>query len=793
MRSCGSAHHLTLYPPAVDYGCDQAGIPFFDVAELDGDYAQLEIKYTEAYNGLKVNYSDGPFPFANGLSAMFRVETLNVTQTGELKSFLVQGSQRWQSVKLIKGSGVVLKTAGFISTVDQAPLASKPGYFDSSNQTMRDVWDLGPRTGQLACFAPGTQVSTWEVDSNKGAYIRGQKPATTVRGANAQNYTLSYDTMIDYGGVGWRLDTEIDNIWASGPYLVLTSDYPEGSFDNYNRSLVPPNSLVLGRGWSLQNQTTLTGYHLATFPIDFNVTEKEWHNIETDSPGDGTYTVRLDGKQIAHFNLTEYPGGRPAYLPPCAWYSFAFAPWQDQAAWYRNVNVMLSSGGNFYSNPMTSEDVKVEYGVDTNSDYVCSDAGKRDRYSWVGDRQISARSIEAVGDFEAVRGSAVQVFDHQISTGEMPSNMLFSELNPLEIYGRTSSLDLILVDWAGKFISTLYYYWQKTGDDDFISSHWSQITALMGYISQTSIDPVTHFGTNGGSGANIYSTCLMVDCFDQVVEMGQQLGHNDSWLLTQYQLQAQLSRQAVEGTWNATGGYFAMPGEAFAVADISAVERTKIGTPEQRAVFWSLLPTRREPGGYADPPGGGWAISLLGSDVKISMDIQGELLWGLGEAGNGTLAKDLLMRAYAIQADKSSVNFTGGYWEFLSSDGTYPGNDLETALSHYWGGFPTAFFAEYVLGVRPTVPGFKEFVVAPLSDWPDEWVSGRIPTPHGLIYTAWGYGADGKIMMEVTAPKGTCGTVQPPFSGSFAVNGKSGQTGTVEVKGGKGKVMIVQE
>lgn len=111
-----------MYPPAVDYGCDQAGIPFFDVAELDGDYAQLEIKYTEAYNGLKVNYSDGPFPFANGLSAMFRVETLNVTQTGELKSFLVQGSQRWQSVKLIKGSGVVLKTAGFISTVDQAPV-----------------------------------------------------------------------------------------------------------------------------------------------------------------------------------------------------------------------------------------------------------------------------------------------------------------------------------------------------------------------------------------------------------------------------------------------------------------------------------------------------------------------------------------------------------------------------------------------------------------------------------------------------------------------------------------------
>lgn len=172
--------------------------------------------------------------------------------------------------------------------------------------------------------------------------------------------------------------------------MVLTSNYPEGSFANYNRSLVPPNSLVLGRGWSLQNQTTLTGFHLDTFPIDFDVTEKTWHTVETDSPGDGTYTVRLNGKQIAHFNLTAYNvGERPPYFPPCAYYSFALAPWQDQAAWYRNVNITLASGQNFYSNPMTSQDVKIEYGVATNSDYVCSDAGKRDR--WVGKLRLLRR------------------------------------------------------------------------------------------------------------------------------------------------------------------------------------------------------------------------------------------------------------------------------------------------------------------------------------------------------------------------------------------------------------------
>lgn len=47
--------------------------------------------------------------------------------------------------------------------------------------------------------------------------------------------------------------------------------------------------------------------------------------------------------------------------------------------------------------------------------------------------------------------------------------------------------------------------------------------------------------------------------------------------------------------------------------------------------------------------------------------------------------------------------------------------------------------------------------------------------------------------MEVTAPKGTTGTVKPPIAGSFSVNGKAGQSGVVTVEGGKGKVVIVQQ
>ncbi|KAL7337612.1 catalytic activity: RhaA is able to hydrolyze alpha-1 [Rhodotorula toruloides] len=774
----------------LDYGRDVAGRPFFEVTALGSPYAQLEVKYTEAFNGLKVNYSDGPFPFSNGLSSEFRVETLNVTKTGELASFFIQGSQRWESVKLIKGQGVEIKSAGFISSVDEAPIASKPGYFASSNSNMTDIWNLGPRTQQLACFPPNSQPSTWEVDSKKGVYIRGQKPATTVKGANAKNYTLAFEANIDYGGVGWRLDTEIDNIFAEGPYLVLTSNYPEGSFKNYNHSLVPPNTLVLGRGWSLQNQTTLTGWHLDSFPVGFDVTEKTWHNIETDSPGDGTYTVRLDGKQIAHFNLTAYNvGARPPYFPPCAYYSFAFGPWQDQAAWYRNVNITLASGQNWYSNPMTSEDIKVEYGVATNDFTVCSDAGKRDRYSWLGDRQISARSVEAVGEFEYVSGPAEQAFARQIASGEVPSNMLFSQLDPLGIQGRTESLDLILVDWDSKFFDVIYHYWQKTGNDSFLQAHWGDMRAMMAYVMQTSIDPKTSFSTNGGSGPTISSTALNIIALEEMVEMGSHLGHSSA--VAAYQVQANLSRKALEGLWNETGGFYAFPGKDYIVEDMAWIELAKIGTAERRDKFWSHLPSRQVPGGYVDPPAEN-KFDLLGGGVKISMNIAAELLWALGERGDGKTAQDLVKRTYGPMVERN-VNYTGAYWEFLSADGTYPGNDLETAQSHFWGGFPTAFMMEYVLGVKPTTPGFATFEVAPISGWEDDWVEGRVPTPHGLIYTAWGYDSAGKLHMEVTAPKGTTGTIKPPFEGSFSVNGKAGQSGTVKVEGGRVKVTVVQQ
>ena len=137
---------------------------------------------------------------------------------------------------------------------------------------------------------------------------------------------------------------------------------------------------------------------------------------------------------------------------------------------------------------------------------------------------------------------------------------------------------------------------------------------------------------------------------------------------------------------------------------------------------------------------------------------------------------------YMVALSKTTIVFAhNGFSQ--SPDGSYPGLDLFTGQSHYWGAYSTAFLTEYALGVRPISVGYSQFLFAPLPSFKVEWVQGRVPTPHGLVYANWGYGSNGKIMMYITAPNGTQATIIPPFPGKWTCQGKSGQGGNVTVTG----------
>jgi hypothetical protein len=92
-------------------------------------------------SGLTLPFGDGPYMFTNQLSSNFRTETINVTDIvlnkgSAFESFFIQGSQRWQSIKLTQGSRLSLRSVGFRPTSATTAKQDSSGVSSSSSATI---------------------------------------------------------------------------------------------------------------------------------------------------------------------------------------------------------------------------------------------------------------------------------------------------------------------------------------------------------------------------------------------------------------------------------------------------------------------------------------------------------------------------------------------------------------------------------------------------------------------------------------------------------------------------------
>lgn len=188
----------------LDYGGESAGYPFFEISSLT-EPLQIEVKYTEEFDGLNQPFSDGPFAFSNQLGSTFRVETFNITSTGRIVAPLLQGGQKWQSLHLLTTGSVSFSQVGFEATVDTVQPEDLPGQFSSDDEVLNEIWKLGARSATAACFDKGSQKAIWEVDSEKGVLARNSRPSLTAEATAWANYTLEFDTLIQKGGSWWSV------------------------------------------------------------------------------------------------------------------------------------------------------------------------------------------------------------------------------------------------------------------------------------------------------------------------------------------------------------------------------------------------------------------------------------------------------------------------------------------------------------------------------------------------------------------------------------------------------------
>lgn len=155
---------------------------------------------------------------------------------------------------------------------------------------------------------------------------------------------------------------------------------------------------------------------------------------------------------------------------------------------------------------------------------------------------------------------------------------------------------------------------------------------------------------------------------------------------------------------------------------------------------------------------------------------------------------ELLHNLWRPMADIANVNYTGTFWETLDPEGR-PGLGLPTSLCHGWAAGPTAELTRYVLGVRPSQPGWKRFVIAPVT-LGLEMANGTVPTPNGSIKVTWRFGDAGLLSMEVDAPADSTGIVTVPTplrvpaeQSSFTINGHAVMGTTFRVTGGSNFIL----
>lgn len=719
----------------------------------------IHCRYTEDLGNIDLPFSDGPFAFGQGLTNAYRVETFEVTSACQLESYLAQGGQRWQTIRLLTSGSVTFSRVGFKATIDKLDYNRLPGQFASSNPLYDEIWKLGARAAGASCFAAGAYKTIWDTTLDNGILARGSRPGFTTEANDFTNYNLTFSAKIQRGGLGWAMAYPVSTRFG-GIQLNVVGNYPESTtYVNVNKTLLPPNSIVLAYGFEIVNQTTLTSYYLDNFKVPFQVEEGRWYSISAVMY-DGNYVaVLVDGVKVFNVTLNDY------YIGPSTnttTGSFGFGGWQDQAGYVKDVHVASSNGTTIYTNPMTnSSTVLPEFGVQSNTADICMDGAKRDRLVWLGDFYHTAAIISTSTNRKDYSAGTLQTFlNWQLPSGQLPLNTPIgypgSSTLTFASYSETEGYFYFLEDYHILGLLAFGSHMRYNNDVDFAKKNWNQWKLAVQYLIGK-IDNSTGIVTVGfaffGDGAGLAVNAASVQAFKELADVAIAVGDEHSaetWSAVARNLTSTIQSKF----WQPSLGHFSdNPQNAtkLSIQGLSFVITSGIASPSQASSCINALAALKLSPGYKD-------TTDVSSDgvVNISPNTNGFLLPALLQLNRTAEVRYLFENLWAAMI-KNKTTHSGASWEYVDTN-LQPGLSRYTSLSHPWGGAPTYILTEYIAGIRPVTFGYKTWVIAPAYTGFDlKSASAQVTTPYGVLKVQWSV-ANGKINTVVNAPPGTSGT-----------------------------------
>ena len=319
--------------------------------------------------------------------------------------------------------------------------------------------------------------------------MRGQFPAYSAKGLGLGNYTISFSTKIVCGGTGWRVAAGAND--GYGPYNVLTTSGPH--LVNSNTTLLPPNTLTVGFGFSIVNQTILPSAPIQHFPMSIDILQDQWYRISTSITETG-YNISINGTNIAFVDISVFQNyvnptwGSPATTDG----TWGFGPFLDQAAYFTDLEVVTANGQQLYFDKLADADILAEYRVAPNRYKVCLDGAKRDRLIWIGDFAHTARILAAsTGGYDFFRSMIEYEFEGQLTSGPgaglvpiqeaMGDGWKYRNKYFPSQYGEN--------DYYLLFLLTVGDYYALTEDTWLMKQYWEGMKTLVKTMVERFLDP----------------------------------------------------------------------------------------------------------------------------------------------------------------------------------------------------------------------------------------------------------------------------------------------------------------
>jgi alpha-L-rhamnosidase len=438
-----------------------------------------------------------------------------------------------------------------------------------------------------------------------------------------------------------------------------------------------------------------------------------------------------------YFRFTPATDGPETWHPRFMYYGFRYVEVSgvDQPPALADVRGKVLRADNAPAGDVKTSDATlnatydmVQRAVESNMLSVLTDCPHREKLGWLEESHLLYDTVAANFDVAAYYRKIVR----DITDAQLPNGMVPDIAPEYTVFGGGFRDD---ANWGGAVIMAPYKHYMDYGDARPLRDAWPAMKRYMGYLATKASGEILSHGL-GDWGAFDTNTPLEIPATTAYYRFANAM--------------AEMAPLAGDG--GAAASYEALAGRIKAAFNARFLSGGSYGTSQAS----NALPL---------------AAGIVPADARD--DVLAALRSDIAARGNHLSTGEIGLRALfdvlgdAGDADTVLAMATNptapSYAAMLASGATTLPEfwDGHGSQNHFMMGAIDDWSHRYLAGVRPTKPGFKEFVVAPLVPERLTSASASWASPYGTIESSWRRRGSG-IELEVTVPANTRAEIRFP-------------------------------